>query len=182
MEQVLADELHVAPSKEAFALREALLALDERPATVATPSEHGLLERDRELGRLDRCVAAAHQGRGSVVLVSGDPGVGESALGSSLLEAVPRDGPDGVTVLVGSCDDLVAPRSLGPFQDMVVMPGHDDGGLHEVLLTAAMPEVLPALLAFLGRGVTIAVIEDLHWADDATLDAMRYLARRVTTA
>ena len=45
-----------------------------------------------------------------------------------------------------------------------------------------MPEVFPALLGFLGRGPTVAAVEDLHWADDATLDAMRYLARRVPTS
>jgi DNA-binding SARP family transcriptional activator len=180
MERVLADELHVAPPKEALALREALLELDDERASGPEPGSRPgppLLERDRELAVLERCVAAARRGRGSVVLVSGDPGVGKSALVARLLDAVARDG---VTVLVGSCDDLVAPRSLGPFQDMVSAAG-DDLGLDDALRTAAMPEVLPLLLGLLGRGPTIAVIEDLHWADDATLDAMRYLARRVST-
>ncbi|HET6939872.1 MAG TPA: AAA family ATPase, partial [Nocardioides sp.] len=182
MERVLADELQVAPPTEALALRDALLALGDDDTDVLTASAAGpeLLERDRELAVLARRVAAARQGRGSVVLVSGDAGVGKSALVAGLLATVSGDGPDDMTVLLGSCDDLVAPRSLGPFQDMVTTAGDADGGLNEVMRTAEMTEVLPALLGFLGRGPTIAVIEDLHWADDATLDAMRYLARRVT--
>jgi DNA-binding SARP family transcriptional activator len=184
MERVLADELQVEPPAEAQALREALLALDDDaddlPSTATRPGP-ALLERDDELAVLDRCVASARRGRGSVVLVSGDAGVGKSALVAGVLAAVADDGLDAVTALLGSCDDLVAPRSLGPFQDMVTSAGDAGRDLRELMATAELPEVLPALLGFLGRGPTVAVIEDLHWADDATLDAMRFLARRVTT-
>ena len=181
MERVLAEELAVDPPREAEALREALLALDERTDGLGATSgrrTHALLERDHELAVLDECVAAAVRGRGGVVLVSGDAGVGKSALVEALLDTVTHRSAE-VTVLRGSCDDLVAPRSLGPFEDMAA---EGDGELRGLLGTAAMPDVLPALLALLGRGPTVAVIEDLHWADDATLDAMRYLARRVGAA
>src|SRR5262249_8332968 len=74
MARVLADELQVPPPAEAQAMRDALLALDDesRPATARRGP--ALLERDHELALLDRCVAAARQGRGSVVLMSGDAG------------------------------------------------------------------------------------------------------------
>ena len=110
------------------------------------------------------------------MLVSGDAGVGKSALVRAFIDGLADD----VTVHVGGCDDLVAPRSLGPFQDMAADPAARDSGVRSIVEAGTMPEVLPALLAFLGRGPSVAVVEDLHWADDATLDAMRYLARRVT--
>jgi hypothetical protein len=110
------------------------------------------------------------------VLISGDAGIGKSALVRAFINGLAGD----VTVHVGGCDDLVAPRSLGPFQDMAAEPAVRDSGIRTIIEAGTMPEVLPALLAFLGRGPSVAVVEDLHWADDATLDAMRYLARRVT--
>ena len=185
MERMLAEELQVPPGADALALRDALVALDagdeDDLTTVGlrTPprAANALVERGRELESLQARVAAAREtGRGSLVLVSGDPGVGKSALVRAFIDGLADD----VTVHVGGCDDLVAPRSLGPFQDMVADPAARDSGVRTIVEAGTMPEVLPALLAFLGRGPSVAVVEDLHWADDATLDAMRYLARRVT--
>lgn len=179
MERVLAEELQVAPGPDALALRDALLALDTRVEDAGTrrPAANALYERSHELEALRDCVAtAAGTGRGSLVLVSGEAGVGKSALVRAFLDGLGSD----VAAYVGGCDDLVAPRSLGPFQDMAAQQGAEESGLRAVVEAGAMPEVLPALLGFLGRGPCVAVVEDLHWADDATLDAMRYLARRVT--
>jgi DNA-binding SARP family transcriptional activator len=178
MEQVLAEELHVAPGSEALALRDALVALDRRDEQDRPTAVNALVERGGELESLHARVSAAREtGRGSLVLVSGDAGVGKSALVRAFI-----DGLDGaVTVHAGGCDDLVAPRSLGPFQDMTAGPGTRDSHVRSILEAGTMEEVLPALLDFLGREPTVAVVEDLHWADDATLDAMRYLARRVTS-
>jgi DNA-binding SARP family transcriptional activator len=175
MERVLDEELQVAPGPGALALRDALVALDTSEVPGLANSGPALLERNRELESLHACVSAAETGRGSLVLVSGDAGVGKSALVRAFIDGLAGD----VTVHVGSCDDLVAPRSLGPFQDMVAEPVARDSDVRGILEAGTMPEVLPALLAFLGRGPSVAVVEDLHWADDATLDAIRYLARRL---
>ena len=110
--------------------------------------------------------------------MSGDAGVGKSALVRAFIDGLAAD----VTVHVGVCDDLVAPRSLGPFLDMAAEPAASESGVRAVVEAGTMPEVLPALLAMLGGRPSVAVVEDLHWADDATLDAMRYLARRVTNS
>jgi len=175
MERVLDEELQVAPGPGALALRDALVALDTSEVPGLANAGPALLERNRELESLHACVSAAETGRGSLVLVSGDAGVGKSALVRAFIDGLAGD----VTVHVGSCDDLVAPRSLGPFQDMAAEPVARDSDVRGILEAGTMPEVLPALLAFLGRGLSVAVVEDLHWADDATLDAMRYLARRL---
>src|SRR4029434_1356867 len=73
----------------------------------------GLLERDAELRRLRETLRGAVQGRGSVVLVSGEAGIGKT----SLVRAFAREASGSARVLVGACDDLVTPRTLGPFRD-----------------------------------------------------------------
>lgn len=181
MERVFADELAASPGPEALALRDALLALGPRTEITGPLDRRAtreLVERDAELEALHDCVAVARErGRGSVVLVSGEAGVGKSALAQVFLDEL----PSGVSVHVGGCDDLVAARSLGPFQDMVAAPDAD-AHLLEALDAGTTPDVMRQLLGYLSRGPTVALIEDLHWADDATLDVFRYLARRVATA
>ena len=82
-------------------------------------------------------------------------------------------------MLVGYCDDLATPRTLGPFRDLVGSVGTElsqavtDGSDRDRLLAT-----LRAELDWAGHPAVL-VIEDVHWADDATLDALRYLARRV---
>lgn len=163
MERVLAAELGLAPGSEAVTLRDRLLAVDPMPVATA-PASTDLLERDTELAELNAAVADA---RGVVALVSGEAGAGKSALVRAFLDGL----SPAVRVAVGGCDDLLAPRSLGPFRDMAE---------HDPELAAALADdnVLPALLQVFSERPSVVVVEDIHWADDATLDAIRYLARR----
>src|SRR4051812_43983500 len=74
-----------------------------------------LLEREAELDTLSRTFASAAGGRGSVVLVSGEAGIGKT----SLVRAAVSGLPSRARVLRGACDDLIAPRSFGPLRDAV---------------------------------------------------------------
>ena len=82
-------------------------------------------------------------------------------------------------LLVGHCDDLGTPRTLGPFRDLVGQVGAEltralaEGGERDAVLAA-----LPAELDWAGHP-TVLVVEDVHWADEATLDVLGYLARRI---
>ncbi|MGH8922158.1 MAG: AAA family ATPase [Actinomycetes bacterium] len=135
----------------------------------------GILERDAELSALADAVQAAAEGAGSVVLVSGEAGIGKSSLVEAVRAQLPAEG----RMFVGYCDDLATPRTLGPFRDLVGMVGAElsravmDGGDRDRLLSALRAELdwpdHPAVL----------VVEDVHWADDATLDALRFLIRRI---
>ena len=135
----------------------------------------GILERDAELSVLADAVRAAAGGHGSVVLIFGEAGIGKSSLVEAVRAQLPAEG----RMFVGYCDDLTTPRALGPFRDLVRSVGAElsaavmDGGDRDRLLSALRAELdwpeHPAVL----------VIEDIHWADDATLDVLRYLIRRI---
>ena len=82
-------------------------------------------------------------------------------------------------VLLGSCDDLTIPRPLGPFRDLA---GDVSPELDEALRAGAAPHDIQALLlAELDdpRRPTVLVLEDVHWADDATLDSISVICRRI---
>ncbi|HST24796.1 MAG TPA: LuxR C-terminal-related transcriptional regulator [Gaiellaceae bacterium] len=80
-------------------------------------------------------------------------------------------------MLWGACDALFTPRPLGPLVDVAAETG---GEFAELVEAGALPhEVASALLRELSRRAgTVLVIEDVHWADEATLDVVRLLGRR----
>jgi DNA-binding CsgD family transcriptional regulator/tetratricopeptide (TPR) repeat protein len=137
-----------------------------------------LLERESALDTLGGWFAEARAGRGRLVLVGGEAGVGKTTL---VNEFALRQRPV-ARVLWGACDPLITPRPLGPLADVAPALG---GRLDQLLQDEAPREVLfPALLGQLrdSRVATVLVIEDLHWADEATLDLLRFLARRLGPA
>ena len=115
-------------------------------------------------------------GRGRLVLVEGEAGVGKTAL----VRRFCGGRGSSARVLWGICDALFTPRPLGPLFDVAEATG---GELEELVQTGAKPhEVVAALARELGsRAPTVLVLEDLHWADEAALDVVRMLARRVQT-
>ena len=131
-----------------------------------------LLERDDQLRLLEVALEEARQGRGATVLVSGEAGIGKS----SLLQAFADHAGASARVLAGACEDLLTPRPLGPFRDMA----RDAGGLAG-LAGDDRDAFLDALLAEMSftQRPALVIVEDAHWADAASLDIIRYLARRI---
>src|SRR5437763_4409884 len=129
-----------------------------------------LLERDAALATLAAARESAARGHGRVAFVTGEPGIGKTALVKRFL----RDLEPGARVLVGTCDDLSIPRPLGPIRDLVgsVSP------LLDAALTAGAPthDIQTLLLAELDLDPqpTVLVLEDVHWADDATFDLITF--------
>jgi DNA-binding CsgD family transcriptional regulator len=131
-----------------------------------------LLEREQCLADLTAWFAGALQHGGCTVLVTGEAGIGKTAL---LQEFAKRQGA--VRVLWGACDALLTPRPLAPLYDIArQMPGR----LLATVTSATRPDLLfTAVLDELERLKALVVFEDVHWADGATLDLLKYLGRRI---
>jgi DNA-binding CsgD family transcriptional regulator len=133
-----------------------------------------LLERERELEMMLGAFERSRRGLGSVALIAGEAGIGKTRL---LHEFVARVGPS-ARVFAGGCDDLHTPRVLGPFRDMV----RDSGGTFATLSRETDAAVfLDAMLGQMSTGnrPAVVIVDDAHWADDASLDIVRYLGRRI---
>ncbi len=132
---------------------------------------NALLEREDALSTLETAFGAVVAGHGGVALVSGEAGIGKTSLVRAFVARERR----ATRVLAGACDDLAVPRPLGPFLDIA----HALPGL-AVELGPGGVDAARALLDELSRpGATICIVEDAHWADEATIDVLTYLARRV---
>ncbi|RVJ84029.1 ATP-binding protein [Sinorhizobium meliloti] len=135
-----------------------------------------LLEREGPLKALLAAARSAALGHGSIVVVEGEAGIGKTTL---LREFAEHSG-NSCRVLWGWCEALFTPCPLGPLQDMGQLL---DPRVAALLKQAAPPERLfPALLnALQHSGDTIILIfEDVQWADNATLDLVKYLGRRIS--
>lgn len=135
-----------------------------------------LLGRGPQLAALSALVGEA-AGSGRLVLLAGEAGIGKTSLVRHFLRTVPPQ----VQVLTGGCDALRVPRPLGPFQDIAAQwEGRLAGPLQAAVGQGDFREqFLQALQSALRR--TVIVIEDVHWADSASLDLLRFLARRIDT-
>ncbi len=134
-----------------------------------------LLERERCLEELAERAHHAVAGRGGVVLVAGEAGIGKTVLLRAFVERVRPSAP----ALWGMCDPLSTPRPLGPVHDVA---DELDASLPALLRGPAAPhEIFAAVLHALRARPRVFVVEDLHWGDEATLDLVRFLARRVAS-
>lgn len=132
-----------------------------------------LLEREHHQEMLRAAADQAIAGGGAVVLVAGEAGIGKTTLLREFVASAPRQ----IQPLWGMCDSLSTPRPHGPLRDVA---DDLDAGVADLLRGApAQHEVFAAVLAALRTGPRVLVVEDLHWADEATLDLVRFLARRI---
>ena len=153
--------------------------------------------RDHEMAVLLEALAS----RPAVVLVEGEAGVGKSRL---VLEAGTRLGAGGVRVLVGHCHPLREPLAYGPVVDAMRavgpwLPERAAIGASAGVLARLLPDLadrLPAppaedlqpgaLRHRTAQGIrtlldviapAVLVVEDMHWADEATRELLYLLAR-----
>jgi DNA-binding CsgD family transcriptional regulator len=132
-----------------------------------------LLERDEPLSLLAAALRRAGGGQGHTLVVGGEAGVGKT----TLFERFAGDHRGTARALWGACEALATPRPLGPLLDIADELGAVDA------LTPGQPlhEAARALLAALRAqpGSLLLLIEDAHWIDDASADALKFIARRI---
>lgn len=133
-----------------------------------------LVERDAARRVLEERLQAVALGTGHTVLLGGEAGIGKTCL----LKALARQCTD-ARLWWGACDALQTPHPLAPLQDIArsselrfrALLGHDSqrADLFEAVLTDLQHSPRPTLM----------VVEDVHWADDATRDLLKFLGRRI---
>jgi DNA-binding CsgD family transcriptional regulator/tetratricopeptide (TPR) repeat protein len=136
-----------------------------------------LLERSTALAALGGSLGEVKESRrGRMVVVRGEAGIGKTAL----LRCFCDDLGGSVRVLWAACDPLVTPRPLGPLLDVARITAGELSA--QVMSGAGAQDVAAAMIGELSmRRPTVLVMEDVHWADEATLDVIRILSRRVET-
>jgi DNA-binding SARP family transcriptional activator len=211
--RVLADQLGVDPAPALRALERQVLAQDEaleapvRPTfdligdagRDGRPGAVGFVGRRRELDLLSRSWQAASSGSGQVVVVSGEPGVGKTALTGQLEQVARRHGG---LVLHCRCADGAGAPALWPWMQ-ALRTLRDEGGLPAAGVPAGLVALLPKpdvspgpagapdtvpsafatgraladLLAAVGRRRPILlVLDDLHGADLESLEVLQVVA------
>ncbi len=132
-----------------------------------------ILEREGAFATLQGALDdALGGGGGCLALVFGEAGIGKTSVVRAFQEAARGS----FHVVSGACEALFTPRPLGPVHDIAAEVG---GPLLDALTTQSRASIPSALLAELQAKPTLAVIEDVHWADEATLDAISYVGRRI---
>jgi DNA-binding CsgD family transcriptional regulator/tetratricopeptide (TPR) repeat protein len=142
--------------------------------SVSLSRSADLLERSPHLAALGEAFdTVVSDAAGRIVLVTGEAGAGKTTLLRIFCDQ--RAGEH--RILWGSCDALFTPRPLGPLLDIA----ESDTELGQLVESGAQPhEVAFALMDELrSTSPTLLVLEDLHWADEGTLDVLRILGRRI---
>lgn len=135
-----------------------------------------LTGREHELDQLAARAATVRTGRGGAVMVLGESGAGKTSFVETFVGRVgDRFGADG-RVLWGACDPLSTPRPLGPLHDLAAEFG---AATRELLTNSDQPyDIFAAVFDELKTQPSILVLDDLHWADQGTIDLFRFLLRR----
>ena len=133
-----------------------------------------LLERENELQLLSGLLEELPTSGGKVVLIRGEAGIGKTSLVNSFIAAVAND----AHVWLGYCDDLQAPQAFGPLWDIA----RQEPSLLEALHNSDRQKVMLELFELLSGTLrpNVVVIEDTHWSDEATLDAIKFVGRRIS--
>lgn len=152
------------------------------------PTSGIVVGRDRELGRLDGLLGAAHAGSGTLLVIAGEPGIGKSTL---LVELARRSAGMGMPVLAGRA---VLDDGSPAFWPWLTALDHGPGlglsgalldrgaGPPDQMLFLAMERTVRALVAAAVPAGLVVTLEDLHWADPSALRLLRLLVGELPTS
>ncbi len=135
-----------------------------------------LIERNGFLELLQSEFERSIHKEGHCVFLGGEAGIGKT----SLVRQFCREKEKEVKILYGTCDALFTPRPLAPFYDVALQMQNgliqNSGDISD--RTALFSHFLHELSN--QKEPSVIVFEDIHWADEATLDFIKFFARRIT--
>lgn len=135
-----------------------------------------LVEREEFLDLLQRHFNDIAYGEGHCIFVAGEAGIGKTALVKAFCKQKEND----CDIFHGACDDLFTPRPLAPLYDILSQINRDILSKSHVskdrsnLFSTFFEEFKNRERKFL------IIFEDIHWADEATLDFIKFFARRIS--
>jgi DNA-binding CsgD family transcriptional regulator len=134
-----------------------------------------LLEREAQQILLRDLLARVGAGEGHTVVVSGEAGIGKTALIRSFVQ----EASTVARILRCACEDLSIAEPLAPLRDLARESGWDlpEGRAGHGDRLSVFSEALEILTR--QDQATVVVVEDVHWADDVTIDFLKFLARRI---
>jgi tetratricopeptide (TPR) repeat protein len=129
-----------------------------------------LVERADSLASLQGLLGEAAGGSGRLVFLGGEAGVGKTTLAAALAGAA-----GGRVVRRGCCDNVTTAEPLGPLVDALpeLAPMLDEAA------DGSRFRLFQHVRELLSRSPMLLVLEDVHWADEATLDGLRFVGRRL---
>jgi len=181
-------------------------AIRGRTTGQSPPPESLLLGREVELARLQNALNEAEEGRGQVVVLIGEAGIGKSTLIAALAVEAERRG---ARVLVGRCHESEQILPFGPWVDAFrtgqvasneeilralspawraeltrLLPEMDSRGLpipsdDRLRLFDGVAHLFKSLVSM--QLVTL-LLEDIHWADEMSMRLLSFIGRRLGTS
>lgn len=135
-----------------------------------------LIERAEFLESLQTKFNRAVQGEGHSVFIGGEAGIGKTSLVNAFCQSQPGD----CIAYRGICDALFTPRPLAPLHDIAWQIGGDIA--EKSMSIADRSDLFTRFFQALTYQLqpVILVFEDIHWADEATLDFIKFFSRRIT--
>lgn len=154
------------------------------------PGVPPIVGRERELAQLGDVLGRTLAGTGSLALLSGEAGIGKTTLVRALIRAA---ADQGCLVLTGSCYDMTTTPPYGPWTEVLrgyapstnqpPLPAwiNNPAELEQIRSQQALFEDARRFFVMLAEHQPLVIVlEDLHWADPGTVDALRFLARSST--
>jgi DNA-binding SARP family transcriptional activator len=200
LRSLLSQDLGFEPTPRTQQVQAAILALEdpasllprplERQGPPPRPNDVPLIGRRAELGRLEALVGEGCDSTLAIAVVEGEDGVGKTRLLAELAARLP-----GLGLGRGACSELERHLPYVPLasalREALGPQAIADAGLPA--LAAVFPELDPgpagvppsetaALESLVGlwrsHAPLVLLLDDLHWADPATMAALAYLHRR----
>jgi DNA-binding CsgD family transcriptional regulator len=134
-----------------------------------------LIERDGFMRSLETTFESVTEGEGHCVLLSGEAGIGKT----SLIKSFYKEKKDHCKIYQGTCDALFTPRPLAPIYEIIwqIQKDTKENELYNVDRSLLFNQLFHDLEQ--QKKSVIIIIEDIHWADEATLDFIKFFARRI---